>query len=241
MKTTTLLERNPLPEMAPEDLINQNVLDYADRTLGYRHPHKQRLACKGRLAQALKVAGIQPFTNESVAAYKEKMLGQKTWLYSFLNNNNSDAFQVIGALGLLCSVATFVFSGSTSYGYYVGGGSFWFSWHHAFWTLVSGALVAIFGTIGFFGHLLKTQPYEYQVSWEIKPLANYDQPVPEFALATSMELHQRVPEVKFSIDQFVVTKARKITQDPFLIAELGEEKYYIEVWDEPGYKQERKA
>jgi hypothetical protein len=74
--------------------------------------------------------------------------------------------------------------------------------------------------------------------WVECDLKRYDEPVPEFALATAVELHQRVPGIEFRIDEFrVEAKSR----DPFLVAVFKGECYYLEVWDEPGYKQERKA
>ena len=74
--------------------------------------------------------------------------------------------------------------------------------------------------------------------WVECDLKKNDEPVPEFALATAVELHQRVQGIEFRIDEFrVEAKSR----DPFLVVVFSGECYYLEVWDEPGYKQERKA
>ena len=72
----------------------------------------------------------------------------------------------------------------------------------------------------------------------LKSRTGYEGPVPEFALVTAMELHQRVPDVKFTIEELIVNE---IPHDPFLVASLNGQKHYVEVWAEPGYKQERLA
>ena len=65
--------------------------------------------------------------------------------------------------------------------------------------------------------------------WDSVSIKEYDEPIPEFVLAKAIELKKRLPEVKLYIEYFG-------EKDPFLIATYGEEKYYIEVWDEPKFE-----
>jgi len=54
-------------------------------------------------------------------------------------------------------------------------------------------------------------------------LNEYGAPVPEFALATALELHQRLRGIRFEIDELLVNRVRC---DPFLVAIYNEVEYY---------------
>ena len=68
-------------------------------------------------------------------------------------------------------------------------------------------------------------------SWQHTPLKSYTRPVPEFVLDKAIRIKEAVPDVDFYIQHLSDPKA-----DPFLIAKLGEEIYYIEAWDEPRFE-----
>lgn len=68
------------------------------------------------------------------------------------------------------------------------------------------------------------------LEWDEVELSDYNEPVPEFVLAKALELKKKVPEVVLYVEYLGVR------YDPFLIAEMGDERYYIEVWDEPKFE-----
>lgn len=73
--------------------------------------------------------------------------------------------------------------------------------------------------------------------WFAIPLRKYDQPIPEFAMATALKVQAEFPN-KFKMH----VESLEQSNDPFLVAiDKAGRKYYLEVWNEPNYKQERMA
>lgn len=68
------------------------------------------------------------------------------------------------------------------------------------------------------------------VYWEKQNIRHYQKPIPEFVLMKAVELKKEVPNVEFIVEEVAVVK------DPFLYAQLGQETYYIEVWNEPRFE-----
>jgi hypothetical protein len=68
-------------------------------------------------------------------------------------------------------------------------------------------------------------------SWTHTELTSYQQPVPEFVLEKAIRVKEALPEVKFFVQHLTEPKA-----DPFLIAKLDREVYYVEAWDEPRFE-----
>jgi len=66
--------------------------------------------------------------------------------------------------------------------------------------------------------------------WYPYEIGDYTQPIPEFVLAKALEIKKAVPEVNLHIEQI------KLKPDPFLVATLDSECYYIEVWEEPEFE-----
>lgn len=58
-------------------------------------------------------------------------------------------------------------------------------------------------------------------------------PIPEFVLDKAIRIKERIPEVVFHVHYINEPKA-----DPFLIAQLGKEIYYVEAWDEPRFESQ---
>jgi hypothetical protein len=67
-----------------------------------------------------------------------------------------------------------------------------------------------------------------QAKWRRIPLRDYDGPVPEFARSRALELETCLPDVMFEIEELRADKR----YDPFLIAIYGNERFYIDVWEE---------
>ena len=68
-------------------------------------------------------------------------------------------------------------------------------------------------------------------SWQHTGLKEYDHPIPEFVLDKAVKIKEAMPEVEFRVHH--LNDAR---YDPFLIAILGKEIYYIDAWDEPRFE-----
>jgi hypothetical protein len=74
--------------------------------------------------------------------------------------------------------------------------------------------------------------YFTPATWHKQSLAEYGKAIPEFALELAIRLKEAMPEVHFSVQFLSEPKA-----DPFLIAYVGKEIYYIAAWDEPRFER----
>lgn len=75
----------------------------------------------------------------------------------------------------------------------------------------------------------------FTFSWSMAPLSGYKGTIPEYVLRKAVQIKKACPDVDFHVEGL------SRNPDPFLIASIktGEyscEAYYIEVWDEPGFK-----
>jgi len=68
--------------------------------------------------------------------------------------------------------------------------------------------------------------------WEILPLANYPNPIPEFVLRKAAQIQRAYPNGQLFVEHLT------IDPDPFLIvrSEDGKEEFYVEVWNEPRFE-----
>jgi len=73
--------------------------------------------------------------------------------------------------------------------------------------------------------------YFAEAGWMKTPLNTYTHPIPEFVIDKAVRIKERAPEVKFYVQHLRDPKA-----DPFLIAYVGKEIYYVEAWDEPRFE-----
>lgn len=76
-----------------------------------------------------------------------------------------------------------------------------------------------------------TSGYFTPAQWAHTALAHYTEGVPEFALALAIQIKEAEPDVHFYVQHLNQPKA-----DPFLVASIGKEIYYIAAWDEPGFE-----
>lgn len=76
-----------------------------------------------------------------------------------------------------------------------------------------------------------TTGYFSAAQWQHTKLAEYARPVPEFVLEKAVRIKEALPQVEFYIQHLSDPKS-----DPFLIAAIGKEIYYIEAWDEPRFE-----
>jgi hypothetical protein len=75
-------------------------------------------------------------------------------------------------------------------------------------------------------------------SWKACSIAEFPGNIPEFVLAKAVQLKQELPKVRFEIESLYGERERIIRPlpDPFLVAILEDERYYIDVWDEKEYE-----
>lgn len=67
---------------------------------------------------------------------------------------------------------------------------------------------------------------------------SYTRPIPEFALQSALDIKKRCPDAEFVVESF---EQQAQVADPFLIVHAGGEEFYIEVWAEHSYKQQREV
>lgn len=72
------------------------------------------------------------------------------------------------------------------------------------------------------------------VEWKRCSLSTYNRKVEPFILSTAIEVKKRVPAAEFFVEE---VRVESKPYDPFLIVKLGEESYYIGVWDEPKFEK----
>jgi hypothetical protein len=72
--------------------------------------------------------------------------------------------------------------------------------------------------------------------WKTAYLEQYSGNVPEHALQKALEIKRAVPAVRFLVE-YLQDSMEHSDPDPFLVAVLGNERYYIEVWDEKEYER----
>ena len=207
------------------------------------------------LAQALHVAGIKPFTADSVARYK----ANKTRCLRLTHAEIPEKPQAILALtGLLVHSI-----GLAAWGWGLGNFSLPFG-------VFLGSLPVTMITLiiyleqqkGLFPHeLTRERPIASFIlfvllcccgiayhtvlvylcgppskRWQLASFWEHQGKMPGYALETAGEIRMRCPDAYLYVEELVQNN-RVI--DPFLVVKLGTERYYVEVWDEPDYDQKR--
>lgn len=75
--------------------------------------------------------------------------------------------------------------------------------------------------------------YTY-LRWVTGPLVEAAN-VPEFILAKASEIASSLPEAIFAVEQL---RSERRVYDPFLVVSYGDERYYVDVWDEAAFASE---
>jgi hypothetical protein len=82
-----------------------------------------------------------------------------------------------------------------------------------------------------------------RATWRKTAIDRYTRMIPEFALRKAVMIKEACPDAEIEIDSLVIERVRAYSNtsrtsdpDPFLVASLGAEKYYIEVWDEKKFE-----
>lgn len=222
-KALSTVHSNPDTEVQK---LRQALYEKAETLLGY--PKKERTQRSYELHNALNKLGIKPFTDESVARYKA-MLKSRPPLACYLR-------------ALLTAALVY--------------GTYW-AWKVDIETTSSvlGVVCTLSGIAGvvlsiWSGLMTVTRYFETTRTWasvrfdqlryaDVRAKVN----VPDFALETALRVKEAVPAVNFNVEYLSESRhqIRLIDPDPFLVATLGHEQYYLEVWDERDYKEERES
>jgi hypothetical protein len=76
--------------------------------------------------------------------------------------------------------------------------------------------------------------YRIDISWRRVELGQCKEEVPLFALRKAVQVKKACPEAILQVDE-LIEEQRLI--DPFLVARLDDETYYLEVWKEPKFEE----
>ena len=255
-----LLERRPIVEQLSVDSETEKLLisalageglEEVERVLGYSHPSlvstREDLVDKKKekpLGKVLKNIGIKPFTQKSVDQYME----EKAWEFRLTSVGLSTPFFFIGVIagviinssylglaGFSIWLASFIASigigGSEEKnkerGLKIPNG--------ALYRIVKYMVFLVSGTILALVAEKITGPASKE--WKRVPLKGYRRFVPKSAVLTALEIKTRCPNADVLVEELV--KSDVVTKDPFLIVSLGDEEYYVEVWNEKGFVGER--
>ena len=77
-------------------------------------------------------------------------------------------------------------------------------------------------------------PHKLDKKIDIK---KYASPIPEFALETALAVKKEIPSATILIDEY--RDRHYVSCDPFLVVRIGENFYYLEVWNETKFKGKR--
>lgn len=167
------------------------------------------------LVTALEKAGVVPFDPDSVRRYK----WQREGLFMRSRRN------IYGAVALVASLVGVLVWGVVVNNLFIGVPA---------GIGAAGALVAsLFG--------LATKEHR----WEVVRLNQYTRAVPTFVLDTALRIHRAYPHAVFYVDER--RQNERAASDPFLMVvdhdKYGSmrERYWVEVWDEPNYREQRQA
>jgi hypothetical protein len=105
----------------------------------------------------------------------------------------------------------------------------------------------IFGSVGMGASLIRASYLFCTVTdrgsritreWRRLPICEYAGTIPEFVLAKAIQLKAACPETVLTIDHLYegIEVIERPTRDPFLVATLEDEEYYVDVWDEREYE-----
>ncbi len=73
--------------------------------------------------------------------------------------------------------------------------------------------------------------------WDTINLSSYHKEIPLGVIEKALALKQELNDVHFKVDYLRVRRS-SVSYDPFLVAIYKDAKYYIAVWEEPGFDAE---
>lgn len=187
------------------------------------------IAAPDALLYTLRELGIEPFVDSKVQEYMDSK--EKKGMYSGTK-------LVFCLLGTMTTAISLFFAGMAN----LAGN--WSRIHYAFNSamVIIAILAFVFAAcLGFW----ETGNRKRKV-WQTFNLDHaYNGNVPEFAIQRALRINERLPAATFQVHQLaqVVDHMKranpvvKFLKDPFLSVHLGDESYFIDVWDEEEYEK----
>jgi hypothetical protein len=254
MSDKELLVRGDVETMDAQKFVQEarlNLAQQAKDLLKYQYLESDLSSKRAKLlaakenakkaAEAFQQVGIQPYTNDSAEEYKRakiRKLSRKYWLRNFANSKTGDTTMsnggVIGVVSLVLVLGLAM-------------GVFCFAppehWVQAGRIIVPVLfLLSPVGLFTWWGLALvrsRTLRTRYCFEWYHTAVEDYSQLIPDFALAHAVALKQVLPDARFGVNwlrQEDVYHPRLAIVDPFLTMVVGENCYYVDVWDEKDFE-----
>ena len=193
------------------------LAEQAVNILGYKNL-RMKVKTPGSLAQTLRSLDIKPFTIQSVTDYKRlRADGAVNW--------NKWMRIIIGiSMPFVCFF------------------SMWNLGKWLNWTTdnISGSSIAagiFLGGAGCVYFIAWAGSFRQRREWFLCDISLYKGDIPEYVLNKAIQVKQSCPDCKLTVE-YLVQNTNYVSLDPFLIAQLKDETYYIEVWDEDGFTGE---
>lgn len=203
----------------------------------YRHPEAKLQDIECTLASLQ----IDPYTNESVQAYKAKIDRKWWWKYAPLNI----ADDCIEPTMFVAAVCLFLFSLITAgslLGLSIAGATLAVSW--AFYLGLLGCCLSSVLVLGVIYAVLRENEVLRikKPAWHCQIIEGYDlSKIPDFALQTAVDIRERCPGASIYVDECIISE-RIISErvlDPFLVIidQYNVNRRFVEVWDESDFRK----
>jgi hypothetical protein len=221
---STAIPRMNLETLATIDDPRVSLAKEAQTKLGYNRL-ALAIAVPSALLFGLRQLGIEPLVTQRVRDYKRSK--ETTGWYSGTKQTVLAIALAALSIAALVTGMTRDFAGQ------------WTSWHYGINTLLA-AFVLVSAPTAFyrlaaadFGHGTRRVR-----KWDSSDLESYEGNVPEFVLAKAVQIKTALPDTLFAVEYLIEESQsrRRPEPDPFLVAKLGNERYYIDVWNEKEYE-----
>lgn len=215
------LKRVKLPQLPASHLQDPELLKIAETVLGYCPLQDEENREKFRLA--LETLSLDPFSAESVQLYSDSMIEKETIAHTSLSEKlmkwGGVAFYIGFVSAWMCGAIMVVVS-------------IWTTIPMAFWALFAASVAAGSGGFVLFQSLVGyvNNREKIHIRWFLKALREYTELIPNFALATAIELKKKLPEIVFFIQEL---RCGEEARDRLLVAKLGNQTFFLETWRNP--------
>lgn len=217
------------------DSERENLGLRAANSLGYRKLH---LETSQSLLSTLKELGYEPLVPLQVANYKASKT--KTGAWSGWKNGLWSSLAAVPCAAVTISLVYYLNRLDPKGHDLEGVGAI-------LGMIISGIAAAIFvvKAFGFFFATGEKRGTRKVWSWKKIAISYYEGTIPEFALMKAVAIKEKNPNVSIYVDQLMLShqdagkNAWEIARDldPFLVVNLGNETYHIDVWDEKEYEK----
>lgn len=206
-----------VPVKQPLTGHSSDVLADAALAFGY-HPGGVIATNDADLRRAMQQLDIRPFKQEEVDAYKKEQVWRMNAAYRRYNIKAGISLAVTAVVWIVAIA----------------------------WSLTAqfDALTAVLAGLGALALGITVifalgSDFSDYYSWERKILSQTTDIIPEYVLQSALDLKRLCPVVQLLAD-VLVEQRTAVRGDPFLVAKVaGGPMYYIEVWTEPQFTQQR--